>query len=148
MKTRNFSGKPPHHGRINYKDIKPYMSAFLSVDLLIDFAAFFCTDFIDWRYIHSWFVFRPSLWTVAPKDKGTILVYCCPSTVPSLWPPPSPFPMYSIYTDSVWLWGGGGVGGCWNALWTIFSIFCRSLLSVSDQIQNLQNCFTTPNKND
>jgi hypothetical protein len=36
------------HGRMNYKDTKPYMSAFLSVDLLTDFAAFCLTDFIDW----------------------------------------------------------------------------------------------------
>ncbi len=49
--------------------------------------------------------------------------------------------MYSIYTDSVCLWGGwGGVELC-----------CRPysagvLHSVSDQFQNLQNCFTTPNK--
>ncbi len=28
------------HGRMNYKDNKPYKSAFLSVDLLTDFAAF------------------------------------------------------------------------------------------------------------
>ncbi len=54
------------HGRMNYKDTKPYMSAFLSVDLLTDFAAFCLTDFIDWRYIHSWFVF------------STQLVNCCP----------------------------------------------------------------------
>ncbi len=33
----------------------------------------------------------------------------------------------------MWLWGGGGV---------------LSLYSVSDQIQNLQNFYTTPNKND
>jgi hypothetical protein len=46
-----------HHGRMNYKDTKPYMSAFLSVDLLTEFAAFCLTDFIDWRYIYSWFVF-------------------------------------------------------------------------------------------
>ncbi len=42
------------------------MSAFLSVDLLTDFAAFCLTDFIDWRYIHSRFVF------------STQLVNCCP----------------------------------------------------------------------
>jgi hypothetical protein len=53
-------------GPMNYKDTKPYMSAFLSVDLLTDFAAFCLTDFIDWRYIHSWFVF------------STQLVNCCP----------------------------------------------------------------------
>jgi hypothetical protein len=40
---------------MNYKDTKPYMSAFLSVDLLTDFAAFCLTDFTDWRYIHSWY---------------------------------------------------------------------------------------------
>ena len=33
----------PVHGRMNYKDTKPYMSAFLSVDLLTDFAAFCLT---------------------------------------------------------------------------------------------------------
>jgi hypothetical protein len=38
---------------MNYKDTKPYMSAFLSVDLLTDFAAFCLKDLIDWRYIHS-----------------------------------------------------------------------------------------------
>ncbi len=40
-------------------------------------------------------------------DKGTILVHCFPSTVPSLWPPPSPPSQCTVYTDSVWLWGGG-----------------------------------------
>jgi hypothetical protein len=42
-----------NHGRMNYKDTKPYMSAFLKIDLLTDFTAFCLTDFIDWRYIHS-----------------------------------------------------------------------------------------------
>ncbi len=28
------------HGRMNYKDTEPYMSAFFKVDLLTDFAAF------------------------------------------------------------------------------------------------------------
>ncbi len=51
---------------MNYKDTKPYMSAFLSVDLLTEFAAFCLIDFIDWRYTHSWFVF------------STQLVNCCP----------------------------------------------------------------------
>ncbi len=51
-------------------------------------------------------------------DKGTILVYCCPSILyllsDLLPPPPLPKPMYSIlYTDSVLLWGGGvGVLKC------------------------------------
>jgi hypothetical protein len=44
---------PADHGRMNYKDTKPYMSAFLKIDLLTDFAALCLTDFVDWRYIHS-----------------------------------------------------------------------------------------------
>ncbi len=36
-----------NHGRMNYKDTKPYMLAFLSVDLLTEFAAFCLTDFLD-----------------------------------------------------------------------------------------------------
>jgi hypothetical protein len=51
---------------MNYKDTKPYMSSFLSVDLKTEFAAFCLTDFIDWRYTHSWFVF------------STQLMNCCP----------------------------------------------------------------------
>jgi hypothetical protein len=43
------------------------MSAFLSVDLLTEFAAFCLTDFIDWRYTHSWFVQGGS-------DKSGILI--------------------------------------------------------------------------
>ncbi len=53
------------HGRMNYKDTKTYRSAFLTVDLLTDFAALCLTDFIDWRYTHPWFVF------------STQLVNCC-----------------------------------------------------------------------
>ena len=44
----------------------------------------------------------------------------------------------TLCTDSMWLWGGGGV-----------ELYCGPysagvLHSVSDQIQNLQNCYTTP----
>ena len=115
------------YGRMNYKDTEPYMSAFLSVDLLTDFAAFCLTDFIDWRYIHLWFVFSTQLVNCCPQGRRiyTLLVYCCPSTVPSLWPPsPSPPPnVQNIQTVCDCGWGGGGVRGCWNVLWTIF---CRS----------------------
>ncbi len=118
----------PHHGRMNYKDTKPYMSAFLSVDLFTDFAAFWLTDFIDWRYIHSWFAFSTQLVNCCPQGRRnyTLLVYFCPSTVPSLWPPsPCPPSQCTLYTDIAWLWGGGGEGS-WNVLWTIF---CRSFLT-------------------
>ncbi len=85
------------------------MSAFLSVDLLTEFAAFCLTDFIDWRYIHSWFVFSTQLVNCCPHGQRNymLLVYCCPSTVPSLWPPPpSPPSQCTVYTDSVLLVGG------------------------------------------
>jgi hypothetical protein len=129
---------------MNYKDTKPFMSAFLSFDLLTEFAAFCLTDFRDWRYINSWFVFSIQLVNCSPHGRRNylVLVYCCPSTVPSLWPPPpSPLPnvQYSIQTMCN-CGGGGGV-----------EMYCGPysagvLHSVSGQIQNLQNCFTTPNK--
>jgi hypothetical protein len=87
----------PTHGRMNYKDTKPYMSASLSVDLSTEFAAFCLTDFIDWRYIHSY---------------GTCVMlplYCTFSLTSSPLPP---FPMYStVYRQCVTV-GGGGVLKC------------------------------------
>ncbi len=110
------------HGRMNYKDTKPYMSAFLwnwPVNRLcgIVFNRFYRLE------IHSLsgLYFRPSLWTVAPMDEGNILVYCCPSTVPSLWPPPPSRPFSrkcTVYTDKCM--AGVGGGGCWIVLSTIF----------------------------
>ena len=88
------------------------MSAFLSVDLLTDFAAFCLTDFIDWIYIHSWIVFSTQLVNCCPHGKRnyTLLVYCCPSTCTfslTSFPLP-PFPMYSIYRQCVTEGGWGG----------------------------------------
>ncbi len=107
---------------MNYKDTKPYMSAFLSVDLLTDFAAFGLTDFIDWRYTHSWwFVFSTQLVNCCPPWMGrnytvncwVLPLYCTFSLTSSSPPPPS---QCTEYTNNVW------------------------------QIRNLQNCFTIPNK--
>jgi hypothetical protein len=137
-------GQYSKHGRLNYKDTKPYMSAFLSVDQLVEFAAFCLTDFIDWRYIHSWFVFSTQLVNCCPHGRRNYCVllplYCTFSLTSSPLPP---FPMYSLYRQCVTC--GGVVGGV--------EMYCGPysagvLHSVSDQIQNLQNCFTTPNKND
>jgi hypothetical protein len=100
---------------MNYKDSKPYMSAFLSFVQLTDFAAYCLTHFMDWRYIHSWFVFSTQL--VAPWTKEQYLctvahlLYLLSDLLP---PPPLPNVHYSIYTDSVWpcvTGGGGAVGG-------------------------------------
>jgi hypothetical protein len=68
---------------MNYKDTKPYMSAFLSVDLNR-----LCGILFNRIYrleIHSLMVciFDPACELLPPMDEGTILVYCCPSTVPS-----------------------------------------------------------------
>ncbi len=88
-------------------------------------------------FTHGWY-FWPSLGTVAPMDEGTILVYCCPCTF-SLTS--SPLPKLNVqYIQTVCGCGGGGWGCC-----------CRPYSagvshSVSDQIQNLQYCFSTPNK--
>jgi hypothetical protein len=60
-------------------------------------------------------------------------------------PPPSPKNFLFFKLHFVVFGGGGGGGGV--------ELYCRPyyagvLHSVSDQVQNLQNCFSTPNKND
>ncbi len=93
--------------RLNCKRPIPICRLFLKSDLLTEFAALCLTDFIDWRYIHSligWY-FRPSLWTVAPMDEGTILVCCCPSifSLTSSPPPSQTKCTVYMYTDSYWV---------------------------------------------
>jgi hypothetical protein len=49
------------HGRMNYKKTpNPKCRLFLKIDLLMDFEALCLTDFIDWKYIHSWLYFQPN----------------------------------------------------------------------------------------
>ncbi len=73
-----------------------------------------------------------------------LLPLYCTFSLTSFPLPPSQCTLYCIQT--VCDCGGWGDGGCWNVLWTIYS--AGVLRSVSDQIQNPQNCFTTQNKND
>jgi hypothetical protein len=114
---------------MNYKDTKPYMSAFLSVDLLTEFAAFCLTDFIDWRYIHSWFVFSTQLVNCCPpwtkELYGTCVLlplYCTFFLISSPLPP---FPMYSLYRQCVTC--GGMMGGvemyCGTYLQEFYTLF-------------------------
>jgi hypothetical protein len=48
------------------KTPNPICRLFFKIDLVTDFAALCLTDFIGWRYIHSWLVF------------STQIVNCCP----------------------------------------------------------------------
>ncbi len=100
------------HGRMNHKDTKPYMSAFLSVDLLKDFSAFCLTDFIDWRYIHSWFVFSTQLVNCCPPGRRNYRILCTVAPLlyllSDLLPPPLPNVQY-IQTVCNCGWGRGGV---------------------------------------
>ncbi len=100
----------PRHGRMNYKDTKkPYMSAFLSADLLTDFAAFCLTDFIDWRYIHSWFIFSTQLVNCCPHGRRNYTLLVAPLLyLLSDLLPPSQCTVH-IYRQCVTVGGGGGV---------------------------------------
>jgi hypothetical protein len=122
-------------GRMNYKDTKPYMSAFLKIDLLTDFAALCLTDFIDWRYIHSVVcIFDPACELLPPWTKELYLctvaslLYLLSDLIP-------PFLMYSIWRQCVTVRERLG--------WGDVELCCRPysegvLHSVSDQIQNLK----------
>ncbi len=116
--SRVFS-KPPTHGPNNYKGTKSRL--------------YWCLiEVIDWRYSQSYRYFRPLLWTSAP------LTFSLTSTVDL---PPLPVWISTgvcIYT--VWN-GGNGIRLCGEHLQELFTMYW------TDQIPNLQNCFTTPNKN-
>ena len=73
-------------------------------------------------------------------ESPILLPLYCTFSLTSFPLPPFSKKMYSIYRQLCGWGGGGGV-----------ELYCRPysagvLHSVSDQIQNLQNCFTTPNK--
>ncbi len=76
-------------------------------------------EFIDWRHGQSCWYFRPLLWTSAPLTFSLVHL-----------PPPS-LCEYGQFIQGVT--GGRGED---RVVWDVF-----------EQILNLQNCFTTPNKN-
>jgi hypothetical protein len=121
------------------KTPNPKCRLFFKIDLLTDFAALCLTDFIEWRYTHSWLVFSTQLVNCCPHGRRNYTCVLLPLYLLSDLPPSPSQIRCKVYTDNVWLWGGG------------VELCCRPysagvLNSVSDQIQNLQNCFTTPNK--
>jgi hypothetical protein len=71
------------------------------------------------------------LCTVAP------LLYILYDILP---PPPLPNVQYIVYRHCV------SVGGGWGVLKCTVDHILQEFYTVFDQIQNLQNCFTTPNK--
>ncbi len=110
------------------KTPNPICRLFFKIDLLTDFAALCLTDFIYWRYIHSYgWYFGPSSWTVAPIYEGTILVYCCPSIFSlTSYPPPLPkLNVQFIQTMYGCEGGGGGVLNCvvYHILQEVYTLF-------------------------
>jgi hypothetical protein len=101
---------------MNYKDTKPYMSAFLSDDLLKNFVAFCLTDFIDWRYIELMIcIFDPACeLNSCPNGRRNYtcvqLPLYCTFSLTSAPLPPSHFSV-CIYRQCVTC-GGGGVLKC------------------------------------
>jgi hypothetical protein len=107
---------------------------------LMDFPALCLTDFTDWRHIHSWLVFSTQLVNFCPYGRSNYTCVLFPLYLVSDLPPPSQTKC-TVYRQYVSI--GGGVEGV-ELCFRPYS--ARVLHSVSDQIHNLQNCFTNPNK--
>ncbi len=88
----------------------------------------FLIEFIDWRYTQSCWYFKLLLWTSAPITFSLV-------HLPSL-------PVW--ISTGVCIYTVCNTGGRDRVVWRAYTgvIHC-----VFDQIPNLQNCFTTPNKN-
>jgi hypothetical protein len=95
------------HGRINYKYCtpNPICRLFFKIDLLTDFAALCLTEFIDWRYIHSWMVFSTQLVNCCPHGRRSYRCVLLPLYTFSLTSPPPSQTKCTVYTDNVCLWG-------------------------------------------
>jgi hypothetical protein len=89
-------------------------------------------------------IFDPACELLPPWTKEQYLCTVCPSTLSLTSSPLPPLPKLNVqFIQTVCDCGGGG----------IVELYCGPysawvLHSVSDQSQNLQNCFITPNKKD
>jgi hypothetical protein len=83
------------------------MSAFFKIDLFADFAALGLTDFIDWRYIHSWLLFSTHLVNCCPHGRRNYTFVLLALYHLSDLPPPPFQTMNSIYRQCVAVRGGG-----------------------------------------
>ncbi len=57
------------HGRMNYEDTKPYYVGFSFSWPVNRICGIIFNRFIDWRYIHSWFVFSIQLVNCCPHGR-------------------------------------------------------------------------------
>ena len=97
--------------RLHCKRPIPICRLFFKIDLLTDIAALCLTDFIDWKYIHSFVgIFDPACELLPPWTKELYL--CIVAPLSSLGPPPLDLlppsqTKCTVYTESVCLRGGG-----------------------------------------
>ncbi len=90
-----------NHGRMNYKKTpNPIWRLFFKIDLFTDFAALCLTDFIDWRYIHSWLVFSTQLVNCCPHGRRNYTCVLLSLYLLSDLPPP-PQTKCTEYSDNV-----------------------------------------------
>ncbi len=85
----------------------PIFRLFFEIDLLTDFAALYLTDFIDWRYIHSWLVFSTQLVSCCPHGWKNYTCVLLPLYLLSDLPPP---PILNVQYIHTVCGCGGGVG--------------------------------------
>ncbi len=83
------------------KTPNPKCRLFFKIDLLKDFAALSLTDFIEWRYIHSWLVFSTQLSKCCPHGRRNFTCVLLPLYLLSDLPPPPSQTRCTLYRGVV-----------------------------------------------
>ncbi len=95
------------------KTSNPKCRLFYKIDLLTDFAALCSTDFLDWRYIHSWFVFSTKLVNGCPHGWMNYTCVLLLLYLLSELPPSTPLPKLNVqYIKTVCGCEGGVMLNC------------------------------------